>query len=423
MMLLKIHASTISLASIGAALCLWAGSCPAQSAEPAGSGLRVSGFGTLGVVHSDAPAGWGFLRNIDQPDNHGGTRADIDSRLGLQLNYVASSQIELVSQLLATRRSSDSAATDALEWAFVAYRPTSDVTLRVGRLNLDQFLLSDYRNVGFAYLFARPPVEFYGSIPTSLDGADITRTWNLADAQWRAKAFVGRAKIVGIDLTPGYGVTLSREADGLLVRAGLSRARFANTSTALQPVLDGLGALSTLPVPAVAAQADALRTRLDYAGTALNYATLGINYDPKLWQWTAELTRVSGGPNTTVVAGYAGVGRRVGAVTLFGAASAAKGNGSPVVAPAWGVALAPVLGPAAAQQAQLVGYWAAFAASQTIDQHTLSIGARWDFHPRMALKVQWDHVQVNANGSQLWSNATLEPERAEVGTVLLDFVF
>lgn len=34
------------------------------------------------------------------------------------------------------------------------------------------------------------------------------------------------------------------------------------------------------------------------------------------------------------------------------------------------------------------------------DQTTLSLGARWDLHENMALKVQWDHVTTK--GYDLW---------------------
>ena len=390
---------------------------------PTGSGLRVSGFGTLGVVHANAPAGWGFLRSIDQAANDGGTRADIDSRIGLQLNYSANSQFELVGQRLAARRANNAPANSAVEWAFAAYRPTSDITLRVGRLNVDQFVMSDYRNVGFAYLYVRPPVEFYGLIPTSLDGADLSRTWNGEDSHWRAKAFGGRAKISGVDLTQVFGLTLAREAGGLLVRAGLSRAKFPNGFPGAKPLLDGLDQLRALPIPSIAAEASTLRTRLDYAGTSLMYATLGATYEQAQWQWAAELTRASAGPSAAISAGYASVARRFDPVTLFGIASGATSNASVLAMPAWGAMLAPIFGPVAAQQAQGLAQVATTAVNRTMRQSTYSLGARWDIHPQVALKLQWDHVRILANGAQLWSNATASPGRADLATVTMDFVF
>jgi hypothetical protein len=410
--------------ALGSALLCVCGSVGvAQTSESDANDFHFSGFGTVGLTHTQAPANWGFLRSIDQPAHTGGTRADTDSRLGLQLNYSPSAQVELVAQALLTRRSPLEEDSETLQWGFAAYRPNPDWTLRVGRLNLDQFLLSDFRNVGFAYLFARPPVEFYGSLPTFFDGADVTRVWNAADAQYRLKSYLGRVRIAGIQVTPAYGFTVSREAEGLTIKAGLSRARLVNLAPPLQPLVEGLAELSALPVPAVAAQAAGLRSRLDYVGAGVTYAALGASYELHDWQWSSEFTRISGGLSTPLVAGYASVGRRFGPVTLFGIASAAHGSRQSVDVPSWGPSLAPILGPALAQQAQLLGAGAAFATNLTSNQRTLSVGTRWDLHPQLALKFQFDHTWISANGGTLWANPTSSSAQANIASALLDFVF
>jgi hypothetical protein len=424
MMLLKVRLPLVLHALAGTLLALSAGVCLAQSAEPAAAGLRVSGFGTLGVVHATAPEGWGYVRDLNQPGNHGGTRGDTDSRLGLQLNYAPSAQFELVGQFLAMRRQANAKHGDIVEWGFAAFRPSADLTLRAGRVNVDQFLMSDYRNVGFAYLFARPPVDFYALLPSSLDGADVTQVWNMGGARWRAKAFAGQARTGAVNLRQLQGAMLSREADGLLLRAGLTRTRLKDTTAAVVPLLEGLSGIAGLPVPAVAAEALALRDRLDLTGAQITYAALGFSYERADWQLSGELTRTSGHPEVHFVAGYVGVGRRFGAVTLYGLASRSASREAPATAPAWGTALDPLLGTPAAQQAQLLADAAAYAVNiSRVDQQTRALGARWDIHPRLALKLQWDRVHVGANGSLLWTNPTPAPGRIDVGSMLLDFVF
>lgn len=376
----------------------------------------------MGVVHSQAPQGWGFNRSVEQRPSERSTRADVDSRLGVQVNYAASSQIELVGQLLATRRSPDAPASDAIEWAFAAYRPTADLTIRVGRLNLDQFVMSDYRNVGFAYLYARPPVEYYGTVPSNLDGADVTRTWRFDDVRWRVKGFVGRSKTVGIRLTDAFGLAITRESDGLLLRAGWSRANLANNSDGLTPLLDGLDHIRALPMPSIAAEATALRAAIDLATKPVTYATLGMSYETGPWQTAVEITRITLG-KSNIKAGYASIGRRIGEVTVFGMVSGSGSGTVGVETPAWGVQLAPLIGSAAAQQAQVLGATVAYVASQSTRQTTYALGARWDIHPRLASKVQWDHVKIKANGGYLWSGATSDPGSANIATVLLDFLF
>jgi hypothetical protein len=77
---------------------------PAVLAQSADS-IRISGFGTLGLTDVAAPNGWGYRRDLGQSGSTDRTRGDVDSRVGLQLNYMPVSQFELVTQLLAAPHS------------------------------------------------------------------------------------------------------------------------------------------------------------------------------------------------------------------------------------------------------------------------------------------------------------------------------
>ncbi len=105
----------------------------AEAAAAGPSALRINGFGSLGVVDGRGPAGWGFRRDVSQPATGGGTRGDIDTRFGLQLNASLSEQLELVAQLLLKRRLPEMPTSDSLEWGFAAYRPTPDWTIVSGQ--------------------------------------------------------------------------------------------------------------------------------------------------------------------------------------------------------------------------------------------------------------------------------------------------
>lgn len=413
-----------------ATLCAGGSAAIAQTTAAEPTELRISGFGTLGVAHVDAPEGWAFKRDTTQVSNSSRTRADLDTRVGVQLNYAPTQQFELVTQVVATRRTTAAPSSDAVEWAFAAWRPDADWTVRAGRVNSDIFLLSDYRNVGFAYPFVRPPVDFYALLPTSLDGADIARNWNLGGAQWRAKLFAGRAITFAdaasrVELEPAIGITLSREADGLLIRASAVRTRVGNEIATAQPLLDALAQISALPVPEVAAQAADLRRRTGVLGVDLTYLSLGSRYEGGPWLASAEYVRVSGHPSVTYAAGYASLGRRFGPLTTFATVSRVQSTNPVLVTPAWGMAIAPVMGPAVAQQAQFVADAATASLNSTRRaQRTWSVGARYDIDSRWALKFQWDQIHVNANGVALWGGARgLEPADARVATFVVDFVF
>lgn len=394
------------------------------------TGLRLSGFGSVGLSHVDAPPGWGFRRELTQGGSDASWRHDIDTRLGVQLNYSLGSRVELVAQAIARKRGAYASDSDALEWAYAAYRPNADWTLRAGRVNLDAFLMADYRNVGYGFTAARPPVELYAMLPTTLDGADVARSWFQGDAQWRAKLMVGTAQIGDFHTgEPGrvrdiVGLMLSREEGGLLVRGSASRTRIELDLGTTQAAVDALGQLSGLPIPAVAGQARLLRDRLGASGIWATFLELGLRYEGAAWQWSAEAARISAAPLVRQTSAYAAVGHRWGDWTPYVGYGRTR-DAMPVMgAPAWQAVLAPVLGPAGAAQAQLLGSLVTDSVNNSrVQQSGWSVGARWDFHPQAALKLQWDRVRVDAGGPGLWTGASGAAAKAHVATAVVDFIF
>jgi hypothetical protein len=418
------------LAPIIAALCACYGSAAAQTVVPEPSDFRFSGFGTMGVAYVDAPEGWAYKRDLSQADNVGKSRADLDTRLGLQLNYTPVHSFELVAQVVATRRNAAASGGDAVEWAFAAWRPHPEWTVRGGRVNMDAFLLADYRNVGFAYPLVRPPVELYSQLPRSIDGADLTHDWNVGRARWRAKVFAGRAFTFAdaasrIEGRPTTGLMASREADGLLIRASALRTRSTDEIASVQPLIDALGPLTRLPFPEIASQASELRHRLSIKDSHLTYLAFGARHESRDWLLSAEYTRVTGHPTVAYSSGYASVGRRFGPITAFATNSRVRSSSPSMAAPNWEDAITPVLGPAVGQQAQYLADISASAINRIrVEQGTWSVGARYDLDARSALKVQWDWIRVEPNGGRFWGGIKGPgPIHSSVGSLVVDFVF
>jgi len=414
------------------ALTAWAVAAQGQEGEggAGGPGLRVSGFGTLGLSHVQAPQGWGFRRELTQSASDKPWRHDVDTRLGVQANYSLGSQFELVAQVIARKRATHAEDGDSLEWAYVAYRPNADWTLRAGRVNVDAFLMADYRNVGYGFTAARPPVELYAMLPTTLDGVDLARSWFQGDAQWRAKLMVGSTQIGDFATgDPGrvrdvVGAMVSREEAGLLVRASASRARIRLDLGSTQPAVDALTQLGGLPIPAVAAQAQLLRDRLGASVIPATFLELGLRYEQGDWQWSAEVVRIKAVPLVRQTSAYATVGHRIGEWTPFVGYSRTR-DAMPVLAtPDWQAALTPVIGPAAAAQSQALGALVTASVNQArVQQSGWSLGARWDFHAQAALKLQWDRFRIDADGPGLWTGANGQAGRAHVATAVVDFIF
>lgn len=418
---------------LGVALCsaFMLGAVSAQPAErPAGGGLRLSGFGTLGVSEVRAPEGWGFRRELTQPGDDARWRGDVDTRLGVQLNYNASPALELVAQAIAKKRGDFAKASDALEWAYASYRPSAEWTLRAGRVNVDAFLMADYRNVGYGYLTARPSMELYARLPTKLDGGDVARSWIVGDAQWRAKLFAGRTSIGDIAFSEAFrlngvlGGMVSREEGGWLLRASYARSRIHFDQSGTQGALAALDQLAGLPIPAVAQPAASLRQRVGANDIRSDYAELGLRYEGPAWQWSAEYVRVNAAPLTIDNIASMTLGRRLGDWTPFVGVGHARNSVAVLQSPVWQPLLAPVIGAVGAAQAQgLADEATRVLNGGRMEQSSWTLGARWDFHPQAALKLQWDRIRTPQGGSSLWTNAQGAAGRARVATAVVDFIF
>ena len=148
--------------------------CPVSTADVIEEQrFRVSGFATLGAVKS-GDEDLGFRQGLYQEGVFDGDWSlKSNSNLGLQLDANINDRLSATVQLVGRTRVENNLE-NSLEWAFLRYRATQSITVRAGRLGPNNYMLSDYRNIGFAYLWVRPPTEFYSIISFDhLDGLDV----------------------------------------------------------------------------------------------------------------------------------------------------------------------------------------------------------------------------------------------------------
>jgi hypothetical protein len=59
-------------------------------------------------------------------------------------------------------------------------------------------------------------------------------------------------------------------------------------------------------------------------------------------------------------------------------------------------------------------------------QNTLSIGARWDVQPKIALKIQWDKTWIDEYGNKLFdklNGAIAEKRQVDTFFITVDFLY
>ena len=363
--------------------------------------INLSGFATFGLVQG-GDEDLGFVRDLTR---EGVFDEDIsfkqDSLVGLQLDSRFTADLSATVQMVLRDRADDSIG-ESIEWAFLRYQVDDEWSFRLGRTVVDLFSLSDYRNVGFAYLWARPPVEFYGPVIFNhIDGIDFTYAKILDDSYLTLKFFAGDAENYlassedpeEIEINPIYGINITMDYGNWSSRIGLASVTLDSESEFLSQLIGGLNAVPSLAWP----EAPQLAHDLSTLDTDFRYFSIGSTYDSDQWIFQTELGYIDSDyvffPD--VVSAYFSLGYRHNSVTYYGVVSAAESTED-------AAQVNPSLFPDPNLNQLYLGTQAVSDTS-SIEQTTLSLGARWDLSARVALKVQIDHTEVVAFGSYLWS--------------------
>lgn len=114
-----------------------------------------------------------------------------ESRLGAQLNVNFSDKLSLVTQVMA--RAVDSEL--SLEWAYLSYDLTDKLTVQAGRKRIPLYYYSEFQDVGFAYIWLRPPQTLYGWEASNYNGANLRYSDNFADWSLTANIYAGKETV------------------------------------------------------------------------------------------------------------------------------------------------------------------------------------------------------------------------------------
>ncbi len=365
--------------------------------------LALNGFGTLGVARStDSDAE--FIRDISQQDGTAGDwDGDVDSRLGVQLRANLTETLDAVVQSV-SRYDHHGSYEPKLTWAFLRYNPDPAVTLRLGRVALDTYMLADSRDVGYSYLWVRPPVDYYGMRHLShIDGGDIVLRRPLGEGLLWGKLYAGRAdeKVnsdfvdVVLDATGSsvYGGHINYDIGRWRWQLGLSEIDYK--LKAPDEFLRQLDLLAYALPQLAAGLRDAV------APATIQMSSVGMAYDRGPLQVQAMLGQLNRtGEEADLSSAFVTAGYRLEPVTPFVSLSGSRTRG---------IALSDFGIPSSAR----VG----------LTQQTLSLGARYDIKRNVALKGQVDFINVDQAGL-MWRN--IQPDWDQDTTVFslaLDFVF
>ncbi|RJF91876.1 hypothetical protein [Noviherbaspirillum saxi] len=385
--------------------------------------LTLRGFGTIGALYNTVDDA-DYVRTLLQPEGAGRTRRldlGTDSILGVQLDAAPERDLSGMLQIVAHRRM-DKSYRPEVTWAFAKFRHDEHTEARVGRLGFDVYMLADSRNVGYSYLWVRPPVDFFSPWAlTYFDGADLVFKHAFHGAEAKVKVYAGRPKEKLLGETGSYdwsktqlfGVHAEYQSDKWRYRLGYAQIKITEEA----PGGDAILAILRSPIAnALSGSASsAFADDIALTGKSIRFLSAGAVYEDGPWQAQGMVSRIRAVSSAypDLKAGYITLGYRKGDWTPYFTLSAISPSGSPRSS---GL-------PPAGAFAPLVAWLDRLHPSLAASQTTQAVGVRYDFARNAAFKVQLDSVHVRNN--TLWTNA--QPAdwrgRATLFSVAVDFIF
>jgi len=373
----------------------------------------LSGFGTLGYAISDNDETEYTVGQTPNGASASGT-FELDSRLGVQLDVNFDDKSSATLQLL-SGQGYNGDFDPQIEWAFVKSQLNDTFVLRVGRMGVPFFMISDFKEVGYANTALRPPEDTYIQAPLgSFDGMDLTGYFEWGETEITAQTIFGFRDSDGSDnskysLRDGYGGNVSFERGPARLQLSYIQTRLSVNSDELREVYNQInGAVAFAPELAVPAE--------DFNGelkkSQFYGAGIELDFDP--WIFSAEYTqrRLSNTFISSYNAWYVTASYRWRNFTPYATLSQLTQTSKTEVAVS-NPALQPLLGP-------LNDNYAAG------DQQSAIVGLRWDFMEGAALKVQAENIAREVQGASFTrgnETALGKGEDVKLFSIAVDFTF
>ena len=357
--------------------------------------FRMSGFGTLGYSQSSTDD---VLFNYK--GQGGGSKKsgsfNPDSKVAVQGTYKFTDQVSGTAQIM-TKYDAEGDYIPTFEWAFLKWQALPSLAVRGGKMGAPFFMISDFRDVGYANTTVRPPLDVYAQVPVSnFEGVDVTHQISLGSVTLTSSLLYGEANAdysnalrnsgqplapAGIKLKGLTGLNIMAELDnGLTVRFGHVQGKLSISSSTPGSLRT---ALATALASPLAPQAQSLIDTVTLTNKDASFTGIGVAYDQNDIVLSAEYTkrRINGGYVSDTTGWYTTAGYRFGAWLPYVGYGKVKVDDPNAQLPTVNVALTDA---ANAVRATLN--------TQKVGQKTATVGVRWDAMPGLAVKAQYDRI-------------------------------
>ncbi len=390
-----------------ALLSLFSSSLFSHYAQAGDSMFKFSGFANLGATYSNGDE-FGFRSQLINKGRDGFSFAP-DSLLGLQVNADLSNDFDFVGQVVIQDRT-DNTFSNYLELAFLRYQINRNWSLKAGRFSTNSYLFTDFRYVGQASYWVRPPVEMYSTVGSlgNMDGAQVDYTVDTNLGFLKLSAAFGESKLNNdnddgvFELSYQDLVVLNIElqSDNWKIQGAYLSARLDDFDFA---EIDRVRAAPLLAPPLLSPIFEEIESALIPDDERVSYYSLSGKYNFEKFEITAEYGNYDGEWAFTPASrfGYVSLAYNHQTLMPFVTISRSKRDQEPGIIDLASLeqSLPAQLFDALSDSVQPAND---VAIGSSVDQSSISLGLRWDIGSNWALKSQFDHFRIDEQGSGLF---------------------
>lgn len=378
--------------------------------------ISVSGFGNFGIVHSHSDT-YRFRTDISRDNDNFEDKLDLNSisSLGIQADISLFDDFDVVGQLI-YRGQNKITLDNALSLGFLRYKPAPNWEVRLGRTQLDLYLLTEFRDIGFAYPWAKVPTEVYGLLPyRSLDGADFSYFLSKSGLDYRFKIFTGKSdstialdsENVELAIDDIIGISFELSQFDWTFSLKHTQAKTKNNISTMEQIVYGLQQIPEVIWP----DKKSFINDFSLVNKKAHFSSAGLKYEFGPFTILTELAHLESDSSvvSAVKSGYINTTYNFDKGQLFYSFAIAESKPSKFNDAVNIQRFLPN------QVEEII-----LAVNESFrvfspNQQTHSLGVRYDLKDNLALKLQVDHSNIDAKGGALWSYQgmnTLAPEES-----------
>ncbi|MDP5034935.1 MAG: porin [Alishewanella sp.] len=359
------------------------------SAPVAFADVAINGFASIkgGMTTESDQQLYGYDNNFDLKN---------ESLFALQVKSDLGEKLSVTGQLIG-RGSKDFDV--GFEWAFITYELSENMRINAGRLRTPFYKYSDFKDVAYAYDWLRVPQGVYGLGFDNIEGVSFYRTAQIggldSTLQAVAGSYDGETTVSGFEVDAEIknilGLTWELSNGNLSGRVAYLRGKVTidAESASLSPTLTIGGLLNTLNGLGL----NTLVSDIDIQDETGSFLGLGLTYDNGDWVLVSEITQVT--VDNSFIAEqnnfYVSLGKRFNNLTPYISYEVEDNESRDNIFTPFQAVL----------PAQLFVPVQGIVRSQERSAKTWNLGARYDFHPSAAFKVQYSSEKNDSTGDRI----------------------